>query len=67
MSGKPLERPKLEDKEINQALMKEDFKKRLEIEGVFGVVKTRLGLARLMTKLPESQKASIGFVFFVSL
>jgi hypothetical protein len=32
-----LGRPKLEDKEINQALIEEDFKRRLEIEGVFGV------------------------------
>jgi transposase, IS5 family len=65
LSGKPLGRPRLEDKEINQALIEEDFKKRLEIEGVFGVAKTRFGLAKLMTKLPESQKASIGLVFFV--
>jgi transposase, IS5 family len=65
LSGRPLGRPKKADQEIISAQIKEDFKKRLEIEGVFGVAKTRYGLAKLMTKLPESQKASIGLVFFV--
>jgi len=45
--------------------METGFKKRQEIEGVFGVAKTKYGLAKLMTKLPESQKASVGLVFFV--
>jgi hypothetical protein len=40
-------------------------KQRQEIEGVFGVAKTRYGLDKLMTKLPDSQIASIGLVFFV--
>ena len=65
LSGKPLGRPKKETNETNEQLMKEDFVKRLEIEGVFGVAKTKYGLSKLMTKLPESQKASIGLVFFV--
>lgn len=65
LSGKPLGRPKKETDETNEQLMKEDFVKRLEIEGVFGVAKTKYGLSKLMTKLPESQKASIGLVFFV--
>jgi transposase, IS5 family len=45
--------------------MKEDVKKRQKIEGVFGVAKTRYGLEKLMTILPESQKARIGLVFLV--
>lgn len=65
LSGKPLGRPAKEPNEANEALNKEDFVKRQEIEGVFGVAKTRYGLGKLMTRLPESQKASIGFVFFV--
>jgi len=36
------------------AHIKEDLKKRLEIEGVFGIAKTRYGLAKLMTKLASS-------------
>lgn len=65
LSGKPLGRPKKDAEERISSDMKEDFKKRQEIEGVFGVAKTRYGLERLMTKLPESQKASIGLVFLV--
>lgn len=65
LSGKPLGRPKKDEQERISAEMKEDFKKRQEIEGVFGVAKTRYGLEKLMTKLPESQKASIGLVFLV--
>jgi len=64
LSGKPLGRPKNEPDEASEVLRKEDFVKRLEIEGVIGVVKTRYGLVNLMTRLPESQKASIGLVFF---
>ena len=64
LSGKPLGRPKNEPNPENEALRKEDFIKRLEIEGVIGVVKTKYGLDKLMTRLPESQKASIGLVFF---
>jgi len=64
LSGKPLGRPKADPDETEAALQKEDFVKRLEIEGVFGVAKTRYGLDKLMTRLPESQKASIGLVFF---
>jgi transposase, IS5 family len=65
LSGKPLGRPKKDEQARISAEMKEDFKKRQEIEGVFGVAKTRYGLEKLMTKLPESQKASIGLVFLV--
>lgn len=65
LSGKPLGRPKNEPDETDEALRKEDFLKRLEIEGVIGVAKTRYGLGKLMTRLPESQKVSIGLVFFV--
>jgi len=64
LSGKPLGRPKDNPDETVEALRKEDFIKRLEIEGVIGVAKTRYGLDKLMTRLPESQKASIGLVFF---
>lgn len=65
LSGKPLGRPNQAEQEENERIMREDFAKRQEIEGVFGVAKTRYGLAKLMTKLPESQIASIGLVFFV--
>lgn len=65
LSGKPLGRPKNEPDPTSEALLKEDFVRRLEIEGVIGVSKTRYGLAKLMTRLPESQKASIGLVFYV--
>jgi len=65
LSGKPLGRPKKDEQEQIKEEIKEDFKKRQEIEGVFGVAKTRYGLEKLMTKLPESQKASIGLVFLV--
>lgn len=65
LSGKPLGRPKENPDETEEALRKEDFLKRLEIEGVIGVAKTKYGLDKLMTRLPESQKASIGLVFFV--
>jgi hypothetical protein len=64
LSGKPLGRPKADPDETEETLRKEDFIKRLEIEGVIGVAKTRYGLDKLMTRLPESQKASIGLVFF---
>jgi hypothetical protein len=64
LSGKPLGRPKADPDETEETLRKEDFLKRLEIEGVIGVAKTRYGLDKLMTRLPESQKASIGLVFF---
>lgn len=66
LSGKPLGRPKKDKNEQEEKrIMEADFKKRQEIEGVFGVAKTKYGLSKLMTKLPESQKASIGLVFFV--
>lgn len=65
LSGKPLGRPKVNPDETEEGLLKEDFLKRLEIEGVIGVAKTKYGLDKLMTRLPESQKASIGLVFFV--
>jgi hypothetical protein len=64
LSGKPLGRPKDNPDETVEALRKEDFLKRLEIESVFGVAKTRYGLDKLMTRLPQSQKVSIGLVFF---
>ena len=64
LSGKPLGRPKNELDPTSIELRKEDFVKRLEIEGVIGVLKTRYGFDKLMTRLPESQKASIGLVFF---
>jgi transposase, IS5 family len=63
LSGKPLGRPKKDEQKRISAEIKEDFKRRREIEGVFGVAKTRYGLEKLMTKLPESQRASIGLVF----
>jgi hypothetical protein len=65
LSGKPLGRPKKNPDESEEELRLEDFKQRQEIEGVFGVAKTRYGLDKLMTKLPDSQIASIGLVFFV--
>jgi transposase, IS5 family len=65
LSGKQLGRPKKDEQKRISAEIKEDFKKRKRIEGVFGVAKTRYGLEKLMTKLPESQKASIGLVFLV--
>jgi hypothetical protein len=65
LSRKPLGRPRKDPDQDLIALRNEDFKKRLEIEGVFGVAKTKYGLDKLMTKLPESQIASIGLVFFV--
>jgi hypothetical protein len=36
----------------------------LKVEGVIDVLKTKYGLDTIVTKLPESQKASIGLVFF---
>lgn len=65
LSGKPLGRPRKDGQGIQEVLRKEDFVKRIEIEGVFGVAKTKYGLAKLMTKLPQTQIASIGLVFFV--
>jgi len=65
LSGKPLGRPKKEISIEDQNKMQEDMRQRIEIEGVFGVSKTKYGLEKLMTKLPETQKASIGLVFFV--
>jgi transposase, IS5 family len=65
LSGKPLGRPK-KDKDLEtDQIMKDDMKKRIEIEGLFGTAKTKYGLSNLMTKLPDTQKASIGLVFFV--
>jgi len=64
LSGKPLGRPKANPDRSEEQLQKEDFIKRLEIEGVIGVAKTRYGLDKLMTRLPQSQKVSIGLVFF---
>lgn len=65
LSGKPLGRPKKEKDPTNDEVMKSDMRKRIEIEAVFGTAKTKYGLSNLMTKLPDSQKASIGIVFFV--
>jgi transposase, IS5 family len=65
LSGKPLGRPKKDASEENHKIMKLDAKKRQEIEGAIGIAKTRYGLSNLMTKLPESQIASIGLVFLV--
>ncbi|MDD3957741.1 MAG: IS5 family transposase [Candidatus Izemoplasmatales bacterium] len=66
LSGKPLGRPKNEPDPTSEEFRKEDFLKRLEIEGVIGVLKTKYGLDTIMTKLPESQKASIGLVFLAT-
>lgn len=67
LSGPKLGRkPKDEDiLKADRETMLKDTKQRQEIEGVFGVGKTKYGLEKLMTKLPESQIASIGLVFFV--
>ncbi|NCC62492.1 MAG: IS5 family transposase [Verrucomicrobiae bacterium] len=67
LSGPKLGR-KPKDEEILKAdreVQLQDLRKRQEIEGVFGVAKTKYGLEKLMTKLPESQIASIGLIFFV--
>lgn len=66
LSGKPLGRPKNDPDPTSEELRKEDFLKRLEVEGVIGVLKTKYGLDTIMTKLPESQKASIGLVFLAT-
>lgn len=70
--GIRLSGPKLGRKPKDEELLKadkeialNDLRKRQEIEGVIGVAKTKYGLEKLMTKLPESQIASIGLVFFV--
>lgn len=67
LSGPKLgKKPKDEEKvKADQKIQKEDAKRRQEIEGVFGLAKQSYGLDKLMTKLPESQMASIGLVFFV--
>ncbi len=65
LSGKPLGRSKSDPDEAEDKSRKEDFLKRLEIEGVIDVAKTRYDHDKLMTRLPISQKASIGLVFFV--
>jgi transposase, IS5 family len=65
LGGKPLGRPKKDEPERIPAEIKEDFKKRKRIEGVFRVAKTRYCLEKLMTKLASSQKPSIGLVFLV--
>ncbi|MFH0766876.1 MAG: IS5 family transposase [Bacillota bacterium] len=64
LSGPKLGRKKTEDT-TDKAIERIDFKKRLEIEGVFGVAKSKYGLSKLFTKLPESQRVSIGLIFFV--
>jgi hypothetical protein len=64
LSGKQLGSKKEVSKEEKEVILK-DFKKRQEIEGVFGVAKVKYGLSKLLTRLPDSQKASIGMVFFV--
>lgn len=70
--GIRLSGPKLGRKPKDEELLKadkeialNDLRKRQEIEGVIGVAKTKYGLEKLMTKLPESQIANIGLVFFV--
>lgn len=63
LSGKPLGRPKKEAEP--DEVMKNDMRKRIEIESVFGIAKTKYGMDNLMTKLPETQQASIGLIVFV--
>ena len=64
-SGRLLERPKHELNPTDEAPVKEDFVKRLEIEGAIGVSQTRYSLAELITRHPESQNTLIGLVNIV--
>lgn len=48
-------------KEIDQEIT--DCNKRQEIEAVFGTAKIKYGLDKVMVKLPEAQKVSIGLTF----
>jgi hypothetical protein len=65
LSGTPLGKTKRTMSEQEKSEMKIDNRKIQDIKGVFGVAKTKYGLSNLMSKMPDSQKASIGMVFFV--
>lgn len=67
LSGSKLGRKPHDEEKVkaDEQVQREDAKRRQEIEGVFGLAKQSYGLDKLMTKLPESQMASIGLVFFV--
>lgn len=63
LSGYPLGKKRLNEED--KTIIKEDFKTRIEIEGVFGAIKTKYGLSNLLTKLPSTQIASIALVILV--
>ncbi len=67
LAGKKLGRPSKDTRKTKQAKKQanEDFSKRQEIEGVFGVGKRRYSLDLIMTKLANTSKTEISVVFLV--
>jgi len=62
LMGKPLGRPRKDEPEWDG---KEDIAHRVEIEGSFGILKTRYGWERIRTRLPETDTTTIWMAAFV--
>jgi hypothetical protein len=67
LSGPPLGRPKLDEKERHKVKAQErrDTSVRNAVEGEFGVGKRKYGLSLLMTKLPATSESVIALNFFL--
>lgn len=66
LSGPRLGRKSVEEKEEESKQIYQDSCERNAVEGTFGVCKRRYGLARIMTRLPDSSMTSIAMGFFAA-
>ena len=67
LSGPPLGRPSLDEKEQTQLRQqaREDERIRVEVEGKFGQAKRRFGLGRVMAKLAQTAETMIAVTCLV--
>lgn len=65
LQGKTAGRKSPEKIEEEKRINIKDNADRQQIEGLFGVLKRKFGMDRLLTKLPETQKVSIGILICV--
>lgn len=67
LSGPPLGRPSLDEKEQTQLRQqaREDERIRVEVEGKFGQAKRRFGLGRVMAKLAQTAETMIAITCLV--
>ena len=64
-SGKPLGRPKADQREAQKKLFEEDKGKRNQIEGKFGQGKNGYNLGKIRARLPETSQSWIASIVFV--